>query len=85
MGSDLQAAALYGTKNSILATRKFLMEKTEERGFEFDPEDITIEKNEKNDVYISLTYVDEIGILGISIKDIEFTLEASARETEEAY
>lgn len=85
MGTDLKAAALYGTKHNILATRKFLLEKTEERGFELDNEDITIEKDEKNNVFISLTYTDEIGILGITIKEIEFTVEASAREVEEAY
>jgi len=85
MGSDLEAAALYGTKNGILATRKFLMEKTEERGFDFEPEDITIEKDEKNRVYISLDYTDEIRFLGMTLKELEFTLEASARETEEAF
>ena len=85
MGSDLETAALYGTKNGILATRKFLMEKTQERGFDFDPDDITIEKDEKNSVFISLTYTDEISFLGVPIKELEFTLEASAQETEAAY
>ena len=85
MGSELEAAALYGTKNGILATRKFLIEKTEERGFDFDPDDITIEKDENNTVFISLTYTDEISILGITLKELEFTLEASARETEQAF
>ena len=85
MTSDLEAAALYGTKNGILATRKFLMEKTQERGFDFDPDDITIEKDEKNSVFISLTYTDEISFLGVPIKELEFTLEASAQETEAAY
>jgi hypothetical protein len=85
MGSDLEAAALYGTKHGILDTRKFLMEKSEERGFDFDPDDITIEKDENNSVFISLTYTDEISFFGIVIKELEFTLEASAQETEEAY
>ena len=85
MGSDLEAAALYGTKNGILATRKFLMEKTEERGFDFDPEDITIEKDEKNGVYISLTYIDEIRFLGMTIKELEFSLEVSAEEIREVF
>lgn len=85
MGSDLEAAALYGTKNGILATRKFLMEKTEERGFDFDPDDITIEKDENNNVFISLDYTDEISFLGVTIKELEFSLEASAQETKEAY
>ena len=85
MESDLETAALYGTKNSILATRKFLLEKSEERGFDFDPDDITIEKDENNSVFISLTYTDEISILGMTLKELEFTLEADAKETEESY
>ena len=85
MASDLEAAALYGTKNGILATRKFLMEKTEERGFDFDPEDITIEKDDKNGVYISLTYIDEIRFLGMTIKELEFSLEVSAEEIREVF
>ena len=85
MGSDLEAAALYGTKHGILETRRFLMEKSQERGFDFDPDDITIEKDEDNSVFISLIYTDEISFIGIPIKELEFTLEASARETREAY
>lgn len=85
MGSELEEAAIYGTKNGILATRQFLMEKTEERGFDFEPDDITIEKDENNTVFISLTYTDEISILGITLKELEFTLEATAREREQAF
>jgi hypothetical protein len=61
------------------------MEKTAERGYELDAEDILVEKDEKKNVYISLTYVDEISFFGVTLKELEFTLEAEARETKEAF
>ena len=85
MQSDLNAAALYGTKHSIEKTRALLLEKAAERGYELDAEDYAIEKDEKNTVSISLTYVDEIRFFGMTLKELEFTLEASARETAEAF
>lgn len=85
MQSDLDATALYGTKHGISETRALLMEKAAERGYDLDAEDFSIEKDEKNTVHISLTYMDEIRFFGITLKELEFTLEASAREIQEAF
>jgi len=79
--SDLKAAVLYGTKHSIKGTRKFLSEKVKERGYDFDPQEFHIEKDENNTVSISLTYQDEISFFGFILKKLEFTLDVTARDT----
>jgi hypothetical protein len=85
MESDLEAAAVYGTKHSIEDTRKFLREKYKERGYDFDQEDFYIEKDEVNTVSIRITYEDKITFFGFILKELEFTLEVTQRETEEAF
>jgi len=79
--SDLETAALYGTKHNIEDTRKFLSEKVKERGYDFDPEEFHIEKDENNRVSISLTYQDEMSFFGFILKKLEFTLDVIERET----
>ena len=79
--SDLKTAVLYGTKHSIEDTRKFLSEKVKERGYDFDPQEFHIEKDENNTVSISLTYQDEISFFGFILKKLEFTLDVTEQET----
>ena len=43
------------------------------------------EKDEKNRVYISITYIDEISILGVTLKELRFTVERRASEVEEPW
>ena len=83
--SDLKAAVLYGTKHSIEDTSKFLSEKLKERGYDFDPEELHIEKDENNTVSISLTYQDEISFFGFILKKLEFSLDVTKRETKEFF
>ena len=83
--SDLKAAVLYGTKHSIEDTEKFLSEKIKERGYNFDPQEFYIEKDENNTVSISLTYQDEISFFGFILKKLEFALDMTERETEEFF
>ena len=83
--SDLKAAALYGTKHSIEDTEKFLSAKLKERGYNFGPEEFYIEKDENNTVSINLTYQDEISVFGFILKELEFTLDMTKRETEEFF
>ena len=85
MKSDLKAAALYGTKHSIEDTRKFLSEKLEGRGYDFDPEEFHIEKDENNTVSIKLNYQDDISFFGIVLKELEFTLEVTEKETKASF
>ena len=45
LGFDVESAAIYGTKNSIAETRRFLTKKMVESGQRFRGEDFYIEKN----------------------------------------
>jgi hypothetical protein len=83
--SDLKAAALYGTKHSIEDTEKFLSEKLKGRGYNFGSREFYIEKDENNTVSINLTYQDEINVFGFILKELEFTLDMTERETEEFF
>ena len=78
---DFKEAALYGTKHSIKDTRKFLSEKIKARGYDFDLEEFYIEKDENNTVSIRWTYQDEISFFGFILKELEFTLDVTERET----
>ncbi|MBW1769005.1 MAG: hypothetical protein JRJ65_18410 [Deltaproteobacteria bacterium] len=81
INSDLKAAALYGTKQSIEDTRKFFSGKVKKRGYDFDPEEFHIEKDENNTVSTRWTYQDEISFFGFILKELEFTLDVTERET----
>jgi len=81
--SDLSAAALYGTKHSSDETIKYFSEKIKERGYDFDPEEFQFDKNERNTVSIQWTYRDEISVFGFVLKELEFTLDVTERETKE--
>ena len=82
---ELKTASVYGTKNSVEATRKFLNAKMKEGGYDFTGRDFFIEKNEHNTVTISITYTDEIRIFGMTLKELEFTVEETSSEVEEFY
>ncbi len=82
---QLEAASVYGTKNSIEDTRNFLSDKMEDEGFSFKGDDFIIEKDENNKVSIRLSYADEIRILGLTLKELKFTVERSSDEVKEYY
>ena len=75
--SDLKKAALYGTKHSVEETQSFLNKELKERGLIFEPEKLSINKNEYNTVTIRLIYKDKIGFLGIVLKELEFKLDVT--------
>ena len=83
INSDLESGALYGTKHSIEDTERFLSKKLKERRFVFDPEKLSIDKNEYNAVTIRLTYQDKITFLGIVLKDLEFQLDVTQRDVKQ--
>jgi hypothetical protein len=82
---QLEAASIYGTKNSIEDTRNFLNDKMEDEGFSFKGDDFVIEKDENNKVSIKLTYADEISIFGLTLKELKFTAERSSEEVKKYY
>jgi len=76
----LEAASVYGTKNSIEDTRNFLSDKMEDEGFTFNGDDFIIEKDENNNVSIKLIYADKISIFGLTLKDLKFTVKRTSSE-----
>lgn len=78
--SDLENSAIYGTKHSIEETGSFLNKELKERDLIFDPENLSINKNEYNTVTIRLTYKDKIIFLGIVLKELEFKLDVTKKE-----
>ena len=85
LGKELERVCVYGTKHSVEETRRFLSERMEEKRYDFTGDDFTIEKDEKNRVYISITYTDEISILGVTVMEMGFTVEREASEKEERW
>ena len=80
LGKELENVCVYGTKNSIEDTRKLLSERMKEKRYDFSGDDFSIEKDEKNRIRISITYTDEISVLGKTLKELSFTVERSASE-----
>lgn len=83
--SDLEAAALYGTKHEIEETLESFSQKAKDRGYDIDPEEIHIDKDENNTVSIKWTYQDKISFFSVILKKFEFTLNVTKRETEERF
>ena len=85
IGQDIEAAAIFGTKNPVADTRGFLTRKMEEAGRSFTGNDFKIAKGEKNNVTISLSYYDEIRVFGLTLTELEFTIEKSKSEVREKF
>jgi len=58
--SDLKAAALYGTKHSTDDALKLFKEKLRDSGYDFNPENFTINKDENKTVSINSTPTDNV-------------------------
>lgn len=82
---DMEVTAIYATKNSPEDTRSLLAEKMRERGLDVKADDFSIEKDEKNRVVLSLHYSDKISLFGITLKELEFSLKATAAEVKAYY
>jgi hypothetical protein len=82
---DLDAAAVYGTKNTVENTKQFLLDKLKEEGYSIGENDIYIEKDPKNTVTVTARYSDEISIFGKEIQKLNFTVTATEREVKEYY
>jgi hypothetical protein len=85
IGQDIEAAAIFGTKKSVVDTREFLTRRMKEAGRSFTGGDFKIAKDERNNVTISLSYYDEIRIFGIKLTELEFTIEKSKSEVQEKF
>jgi len=85
IGQDIEAAAIFGTKNSVSDTRGFLTRKMRDAGRSFTGDDFKIAKDDKNNVTINLSYYDEIRIFGLTLTELEFTIEKSKSEVQEKF
>ena len=85
LGKELENVCVYATKNSVEDTRRFLSERMKEKRYDFSGDDFSIEKDEKNRVLISITYTEEISILGKTLKELSFTVEKRASEKAERW
>jgi hypothetical protein len=85
IGQDIEAAAIFGTKNSVSDTREFLTKKMRDAGHNFTGNDFKIAKDEKNNVTISLSYYDKISVFGIMLRELEITVERSKSEVQEKF
>ncbi len=81
LGHEIRAAAIYGTKNSISDTRKFLFEKIRYDWPGFSEKDFFIEKDEDT-VTVGIEYCDAISVFGVDLKELEFIVEETASEVD---
>ncbi|RJR48882.1 MAG: hypothetical protein C4576_07540 [Desulfobacteraceae bacterium] len=77
---DIEEAAIYGTKQSEGDVRRFLSKKMKQRGLNISGDDFLIVKDERNTVYVKMSYSDEVRIAGHLLKKLQFTLEAKEKE-----
>ncbi|MBN2031644.1 MAG: hypothetical protein JW836_00085 [Deltaproteobacteria bacterium] len=82
---DMENAAIYGTKHDRKSTLAFLMKKMKQEDRTFNEEDFIIDKDEDRKVTITLRYKDQIGLFGFELKELHFTVTASATEIKEYY
>lgn len=82
LAHEIRAAAIYGTKNSISDTRKFLSEKIKNDWPGFSGDDFFIEKDENDTVTVGIEYCDAISVFGVSLKELQFTVEKTASEVD---
>ena len=82
LGHEIRAAAIYGTKNSISDTRKFLIEKIRDDWPAFTGNDFFIEKGDRDTVTVGIQYCDAISVFGVSLKELEFTVEETVTEVD---
>ena len=83
LGKELDRVSIYATKHKIEQTRQFLTERMNVKGYDFSGKDFTIEKDEHDNAYVSITYDDAISVLGVVLWELEFTVEKKSYEIEE--
>lgn len=83
LGKELDRVSIYGTKHSISQTRQFFNERMNIKGYGFRGNDFSIEKDNNNNVFVSITYDDAISVLGVVLWDLEFTIERKSLDIKE--
>ena len=80
LGKDMEAVAIYGTKNTVSDTKAFLNKKMKMAGRDFTGEDFAIEKDRNNTATISIIYEDKITIFGQVVKNLKFEVVKTKKE-----
>jgi hypothetical protein len=81
----MERAAIYATKHSEEDTLSLLAKEMKEDGRAFTGEDFDLSKDEDKKVTITLRYTDYIGLFGVELKRLQFTLVATATEIKEYF
>jgi hypothetical protein len=83
IGKEVDAGAIYGTKNSIHDTLNFLINNMKKSGYDFKEDDFHIEKDADNRVTISVQYKDSIRVFGVVLKEVNLSVEKTASEVKD--
>jgi hypothetical protein len=83
IGKEVEAAAIYGTKNSVHDTLSFLTDKLKREGYDFKEDDFHVEKSPDNRVTISVEYGDSIRIFGVVLKELNLSVQKTASEVKD--
>jgi len=82
---QLERVAVFGIKHNMSDTVNLLISKMRVEGYEFEEDDFVINKDKDNNVSISITFNDEIGVLGVTLKELTLHAEASALDVKSFY
>ncbi|PKN28202.1 MAG: hypothetical protein CVU64_14430 [Deltaproteobacteria bacterium HGW-Deltaproteobacteria-21] len=82
---DIEEAAIYGTKKSEGEVRRFLVNKMRKKGRDITGDNLLVVKNDRNTVYVKVSYSDEVKIAGRTLKKLRFTLEAEEKEVKNGF
>ena len=82
---ELKKAAAYGTKHSVGETRELLIKALNQKGVNYDPDDLEIKKDARDKVTISLAYEDSIHFLSIVLKNLDFELNVEQKNIKELF
>lgn len=77
---EVEAAAVYGTKNSLDHTRRFLLDNLKQEGYRIAEDQVYIDKDPKNNVTVTVRYSDKISIFGKEVQKLRFTVTSTQRE-----
>jgi hypothetical protein len=82
---DMDTAAIYFTKHSQEETMALLDKEMKEDGRPFTGQDFDLSKDENDKVAITLHYTDQIGLFGVELKKLDFTLISAETGVKEYY
>ena len=83
IGQDVEAAAIYGTKNRVDDTLAFLDDKLKKDGYDLKKNDFRVDKAKDKRVTISVEYNDPIRVFGLVLREVHFSIKKTASEVKD--